>query len=51
MVQLVTEGRKTYECPFEPQLQPYWGPVGAVVAEMPSVVMGGFGKFVADWSL
>ena len=51
MVQLVTEERRTYECPSGPLLQPYWGPVGAVVAEMPSVVVGGFGKFVADWSL
>ena len=51
MVQLVTEERRTYGCPSEPLLQPYWGPVGAVVVEMPSVVVDGFGKFVADWSL
>ena len=51
MVRLVIEVRRTYGYPSEPLLQPFWGPVGAVVADIPSVVVDGSGKFVADWSL
>ena len=52
MVQLVIEERRTYGCPSEPLLQPsFWGPVGAAVADITSVVVDGSGKFVAGWSL